>query len=233
MLIVSDDGCYLYQGSDAQSAHTQMENGTFINNPANLVQSEPVISNIFSEKSHIQNVSNESNLNGAFSYKYRFIPNSDSGKKFYGSYSIISDPWGNATDTPQSATVTFSASSSGSISTKLSGTYLDALQSEIGTQYTETFSATVSTNYSVPPHKRIWLPYKPEYTRYVGEVQRYFTPRYTGKPTIINYREKVDVLEASERATDILGHRYTLPAGAYTWCQDSDYMSKNPPVIQN
>lgn len=233
MLIVSDDGCYLYQGADAQAAYNQLEEGTFINDPANLIASVPVPSSSSSEKTSTPNLSDDPNLSGAFSYKYRFVPDSGSGKKVYGDYSIISDPWGNATDTTQSSTVTFTASASGSISAKLTGKYLDALESEIGTQYTETFSSTVSVNYSVPSHKRIWLQYKPEYTRYVGEVQKYFIPRYNRDRIVVESSKDVEVLEAYERSTYILGHRYTLPAGTYTWCQDSDYMSKKPPVIQN
>ena len=199
MLIVSDDGCYLYQGADAQAAYNQMEEGTFINDPANLIESEPVPSSSSSEKTSTPNLSDDPSLYGAFSYKYRFVPDSGSGKKVYGDYSIISDPWGNATDTTQSSTVTFTASASGSISAKLTGKYLDALESEIGTQYTESFSSTVSVNYSVPPHKRIWLQYKPEYTRYVGEVQKYYIPRYNSDLIIVESSKDVEVLEAYER----------------------------------
>lgn len=229
VLVVSDNGCYLYEGEDAQAAFLEIKDGSFVVSSLNEIDSFPVVT----DAAKVLPVLNEPGIApNSLTYKYRFLPSENNKEKVYGSYSIISDPWGNATSAVQKSTIAFTATASGSMDCSLSGKYLDVVEEKIGTQYKEEFSATVSVDYNVPSHKRVWLQYKPEYTHYVGYAQKYYITRYSDQ-LIVETSKKVDILEASERTVSMLGSRYTLPAGTYVWCQDSDYMSKNPPKVQN
>jgi len=49
---------------------------------------------------------------------------------------------------------------------------------------------------------------------------------------IVESSKDVDIREAYMRKVTMSGEKFTLPAGAYVWCEDSDYMNRKPPVVQ-
>ena len=230
VLIVSDDGCFLYQGDNADTAFNDLNNGTLVNSPKNKIASSPVLHNTSSVVTDPQPTPGIEPY--SLTYKYRFIPNANNKTKVYGNYSIISDVWGNDSSITQDSTFSFTASASGSVNRELSGKYLDAVEAKIGTSYTKTFSTTTSITNKVPAHKRVWLQYKPEYVRYSGTSQKYFITRRSHQ-LIVENSCKVDILEASERSINLAGKTLTLPNGAYAWCEDNDYLSSRPPVIKH
>lgn len=223
VLIVSEDGSELYTGEEAVRVYNELNSiETTIATPnASMTAIEPAAI-----------VDGELDPTGAFSYEYRFLPDANDGTKVYGSYSIISDPWGNATSLEQTASFTFTATSAWSVNCTLTGKFKDAVELAIGGDWSEEYSATVSHEQTVAPKKRVWLQYKPEYILHSGKAQKYYVTRGTGI-LIVEESKDVDIREAYMRQVSMGGHTYNLPAGAYVWCEDSDYMNRTTPVIQN
>lgn len=226
VLIVSDSGNFLYTGEEAQIAYENI-------NELQFFDSNSLISAMPSNNVTIEDNNDILGPQRSFSYKYRFVPDSDNGDKFYGSYSIISDPMGNATSRDQSSTFSFTATSAWSVNCSLTGKYEDVVEATIGGDWSEEYSATHAVDFTVAPKTRVWLQYKPEYIKHSGSAQKYYTPRYQDYPIIIESSQDVDIDEAYERTVTLAGTKLTLPAGAYVWCEDSDYLNRTTPRVQN
>lgn len=223
VLIVSESGNELYTGEDAERVFSELNNLQTPTAPAVLDETSIEVSSL--PESSIE-------PNGAFSYKYRFLPDENDGTKVYGSYSIISDPWGNATSVQQSATISFTATSSWSVNCTLTGKYKEVVEGAIGGDWGKEYTVETSHEQNVAPKKRVWLQYRPEYILHSGQAQKYYITRGTGI-LIVETSKDVDIREAYMRNVTMNGKTYELPAGAYVWCEDSDYMNSNPPVVQN
>lgn len=224
VLIVSNDGNSLYVGDEAERVYSELKEET----------------NIVSENIPIENSANETPTfstssvapTGAFKYKYRFVPDSKNGTKRYGNYSIVSNAFGNGTSTTQSASISVTSSASWIVNCTLTGEYKNAVALSIGSDWSKTYSSTVSIPMRVLSKKRVWLEYRPEYILHSGKSEKYYVTRGTGI-TIVESSQDVNIWEAYETSTNINGNNYTLPAGTYVWCEDDDYMSHNPPAIQH
>lgn len=217
VLIVNDNGNFLYTGEEAQRVY---EN---INGAENEAQS--ALENVIRNNEVYE-------LLRSFSYKYRFVPGSNHGDKFYGSYTIISDPMGNATSRDQTSMFSFTATSAWSVNCSLTGKYKEVVEAAIGGDWSKEYSATHVVNFTVAPKKRVWLQYKPEYINHSGSSQKYYTPRYKDYPIIVESSQAVDIDEAYERTVTLAGEKLTLPAGVYVWCEDNDYLNKKSPKVQ-
>lgn len=232
VLIVNDDGCFLYQGKDAQAAFERLQEAPTLGDAAYagpaIIAPPMAIAGAPLGDSDIM-------FRGPFSYKYRFVPDAKNKTPVYGTYSIVSNSWGNGSDETQTSHFTFSVSATGSIKTELKGKYLEAVEASIGTEYSQTYSASSTIDYNVPARKRVWLQYKPEYTLYSGRSEKYFIPRGAAGPfrkEVVEESKPVRIFGAKKFTIPIGNKVLTVPAGAYVWCQDNDYSSQKPPKIK-
>lgn len=220
VLIVSENGNEFYTGEAAEKKYEELQK----------IETPPISNGIEA----LGDVSSDDDVEtqGAFSYKYRFVPDSKDGTTVYGSYSIISDPWGNNTSLTQKATIAFTAKSSWSVNCTLTGKYKKAVEGSVSGDWSKEYSVSISHEQNVAAKKRVWLQYRPEYILHSGKAQKYYITRGTGI-LIVESSQDVDIREAYTRNVTMGGKTYNLPAGAYVWCEDSDYMNSKPPVVQN
>lgn len=223
VLIVSEDGNTLYTGEEAERVFQEL------NSIPSYV--EPEMLRDTSIKAELTS-NDDVKPYGAFRYKYRFVPDDMEGTKVYGSYSIISNAWCNATSVAQTATVAFTATASWSVNPTLTGKFKEAVELAIGAEWGKEYTKGISHEIHVEPKKRVWLQYRPEYILHSGESQKYYITRGTGI-LIVEETQDVNVREAYMVNVTMDDKTYELPAGAYIWCEDSDYMAHNPPVVQS
>lgn len=228
VLIVNEDGCHLYQGKDAQIAFEKLNEAPTLEETAHEIPAIMASPSSMGDSSIM--------FRGPFSYKYRFVPDAKNKTPVYGTFSIVSNHWGNETDITQSSHFTFSVSATGSVKTELKGKFLEAVEASIGTDYSKTYSANHTVDYNVPSRQRIWLQYKPEYTLYSGKSEKYFIPRGSAGPfrkEVVEESKPVRIHGVKQITVPIGNKVLTVPAGAYVWCYDNDYLSRKPPKVKN
>ena len=201
VLIVSEDGNEFYTGKDAERVFSEFNSTKIAAIPVEI--EEKTSGTIEEFKFDVHPL-------GAFSYKYRFLPDARNKTKVYGDYSIISDPWGNATSVQQTATISFTAKSSWSVNCNLTGKYKEVVEGSIGGDWGKEYSVETSHEQQVAPKKRVWLQYRPEYILHSGKAQKYYVARGSGV-LIVESSKDVDIREAYMRKITMNGKTYELP----------------------
>jgi hypothetical protein len=203
----------IYTGKDAQKIYENLD--------------KQVIPRLETETSQVNNplavASNTNQLQGMFTYKYRFVQ-STSGTK-WGESKRISTYAGNGTSVQQSKSLNASTSISWSINTELSGSYKDAFSASVGSSWDNTSSFSEQFDINVAPKKRVWLEFKPKLKYVTGEVQKYYTTRGPIATTVIEERKSVSSTSPTKVKMTLAGKTFYCPDGAYVWKEDGNYNS--------
>lgn len=217
-LLVTQDGCYLYTGEQAQTAYEQYLQRTWVSNVDHRILSTPMAA--------LETTGAPSGQEPqSFGHSYRFVPDKQSGRTVWGEETRISDQvWANSTEIAQSGLFSGAASASGWVNPELKGLFLEAVQAKIGTEYRKQWDGEVASLMPVAPGKRMWIQYRPAYLRYIGTAQQ-----YRNQDGTVTESQPVEVLQVSAHRVPMFGGG-VLPTGVYRWCQDNEVNSAFPPL---